>query len=106
MTGLPKNRQTDAARLAHALALETQVRGVDGQIREQLTTAASGTRSASLDSRVCSCRLSYSQDLSGLHSTHGLPAILRLSGSLTLLTPAHSFLKLGKGTHDVLAIGV
>lgn len=52
VTGTSRNRETDAARLAHALALEAQVRGVDGQIREQLTTATSGTRSASLDSRV------------------------------------------------------
>lgn len=52
VTGLPRNRDSDAARLAQALALETQVRGVDGQIREQLTMATSGTRTASLDSRV------------------------------------------------------
>ena len=50
--GVPRSREGDAARLAQALALETQVRGVDGQIREQLTMATSGTRSASLDSRV------------------------------------------------------
>ncbi len=53
VTGVPSNRESDAARLAQALALETQVRGVDGQIREQLTMATSGTRTASLDSRVC-----------------------------------------------------
>ena len=52
VTGVPSLRESDAARLAQALALEAQVRGVDGQIREQLTTATSGTRSASLDSRV------------------------------------------------------
>ncbi len=52
VTGTPRNRETDAARLAHVLALEAQVRGVDGQIKEQLTTATSGTRSASMDSRV------------------------------------------------------
>ena len=52
VTGIPSHRESDAARLAQALALEAQVRGVDGQIREHLTTATSGTRSASLDSRV------------------------------------------------------
>lgn len=52
VTGMAANRESDALRLAQALALEAQLRGVDGQVKEQLTTATSGTRTASLDSRV------------------------------------------------------